>query len=112
VQEYSLRLCLTDDPALARPLAGPPPGYDRGRYAPLALPREEKLRHPLPFHARFLTQTLEEMAAGDHVFHGHALPRRKRSWNATNLTGGGRGWAEADPFWEGRFGRCHVMTPV
>jgi hypothetical protein len=36
------------------------------------------------------------MVAQDHLFHGHALPGRKRSWNATNLTGMGKAYATAD----------------
>jgi len=60
----------------------------------LLLPPEEKEKWRLPFHHRFLISTLEEMAERDHVFHGHALPNRKRSWNATNLTGGGKGYAQ------------------
>ncbi|WP_081722288.1 FAD-dependent oxidoreductase [Geminisphaera colitermitum] len=51
----------------------------------------------LPFHHRFLIQTLHEMVENDHVFHGHALPNRKRSWNATNLTGAGKRYAAASP---------------
>ena len=33
------------------------------------------------------------MMANDHLFHGHALPGRKRSWNATNFTGVGKGYS-------------------
>jgi hypothetical protein len=87
IQSYSYRLCLTDDPVSRRLPASPPPGYDRVRYAPILLPPAGKERLALPFHHRFLTQSLHEMAAGDHLFHGHALPNRKRSWNATNFTG-------------------------
>lgn len=96
VQSFSYRLCLTDDPANRLPFEYPPDGYDRAAFAPLLLPPAEKERLPLPFHHRFLVATLEEMAAGDHLFHGHALPHRKRSWNATNLTGGARDYALAD----------------
>jgi hypothetical protein len=96
VQSASYRLCLTDDPANRRECPYPPDGYDRSAYAPLLLPPAEKERLHLPFHHRFLVATLEDMAAGDHLFHGHALPRRKRSWNATNLTGGAHGYAQAD----------------
>lgn len=95
IQSYSYRLCLTDDPANRRLLESPPDGYDRSRFAPLLLPVAEKARLPLPFHHRFLIYSLQEMAERDHLFHGHALPNRKRSWNATNLTGGGRRYAEA-----------------
>jgi len=96
VQSYSYRLCLTDAPANRWLPTEPPPGYDRARYAPLLLPPEEKQRMRLPFHHRFLIQSLQEMADGDHLFHGHALPNRKRSWNATNFTGAGKGYAGAD----------------
>jgi hypothetical protein len=96
IQSYSYRLCLTDDPANRRRLAAPPPGYARERYAPILLPPEEKERLALPLHHRFLIYSLREMVERDHIFHGHALPNRKRSWNATNLTGAGRGYAAAD----------------
>lgn len=95
VQSYSYRLCLTDDPANRLRPEAPPAGYDRARYAPLLLPPEEKERRALPFHHRFLISSLEDMAARDHVFHGHRLPNRKRSWNATNFTGAGRRYPEA-----------------
>ncbi len=96
IQSYSYRLCLTDDPGNRRLLEAPPPSYDRSAFAPLLRPVEEKAKLRLPFHHRFLIYSLREMAERDHLFHGHALPNRKRSWNATNLTGGGRGWATAD----------------
>ncbi len=95
IQSYSYRLCLTDHPANRRLLTAPPAGYDRARYAPLVLSPEEKERLPLPFHHRFLIYSLQEMVERDHVFHGHALPNRKRSWNATNLTGAGKTYAAA-----------------
>jgi hypothetical protein len=96
IQSYSYRLCLTDDPANCRRLEAPPPGYERERFAPILLSPEEKERLALPFHHRFLIYSLPEMVARDHIFHGHALPNCKRSWNATNLTGGGKGYAMAD----------------
>jgi hypothetical protein len=96
IQSYSYRLCLTDDPANRRLLDAPPPRYDRERYAPILLSVEEKARLPLPFHHRFLIYPLHEMVERDHIFHGHALPNRKRSWNATNLTEGGKTYPEAD----------------
>ncbi len=96
VQSFSHRLCLTDDPANRRPIDVPPEDYDRARFLPILLPPAEKAKLPLPFHHRFLISTLREMVERDHVFHGHALPNRKRSWNATNLTGAGREWASAD----------------
>ena len=97
IQSYSYRLCLTDDPANRRLLEAPPPGYDRERYAPILLSPAEKERLALPFHHRFLIYDLREMVARDHIFHGHALPNRKRSWNATNLTGGGKRYPTANP---------------
>jgi hypothetical protein len=96
IQSYSYRLCLTDDPANRRRLDAPPAGYDRAKYAPLLLTPAEKEKLPLPFHHRFLIQSLREMVERDHIFHGHALPNRKRSWNATNYTGGGKAYAAAD----------------
>ena len=33
--------------------------------------------------------------ANDHLFHGHALPNKKRSWNATNFTGAGKDYSSA-----------------
>jgi hypothetical protein len=97
IQSYSYRVCLTDDPANRRLLVEPPPGYDRARYAPILLSPEEKEKLPLPFHHRFLLYPLREMVALDHLFHGHALPNRKRSWNATNLTGAGKRYPSANP---------------
>lgn len=96
IQSYSYRLGLTDDPSNRRLLTSPPPGYDRERFAPILLAPGEKERLALPFHHRFLIYSLREMVARDHIFHGHALPNRKRSWNATNLTGVGKGYASAD----------------
>lgn len=96
IQSYSFRLCVTDDPANRRLLTAPPAGYDRTRYAPILLSPEEKARLSLPFHHRFLIYPLREMVERDHIFHGHALPNRKRSWNATNLTGGGKDYPAAD----------------
>lgn len=100
IQSYSYRLCLTDNPGNRRLLEAPPPGYDRGKYAPILLSPEEKEKLNLPFHHRFLIYSLREMAECDHLFHGHALPNRKRSWNATNFTGAGRNYPEAS--WAGR----------
>lgn len=96
IQSYSYRLCLTNDPANRRLLEAPPVGYHRAKFAPILLPPAEKARLPLPFHHRFLIYSLREMVEHDHLFHGHALPNRKRSWNATNFTGAGKGWAAAD----------------
>lgn len=96
IQSYSYRFCLTDDPKNRRRLTAPPVGYDREVFAPLLLSPEAKARLRLPFHHRFLIESLDEMIAQDHVIHGHALPHRKRSWNATNLTGGGREYPTGD----------------
>ncbi len=96
IQSYSYRLCLTDDPANQRLLDAPPAGYDRAKYTPLLLTPGEKEKYPLPFHHRFLIQSLREMVERDHIFHGHALPNRKRSWNATNFTGAGKQYPAAD----------------
>lgn len=108
IQSYSYRLCLTDDPVNRRLLTEPPPEYDRVRYAPILLPTEQKQKVALPFHHRFLIQSLSEMAARDHIFHGHALPNRKRSWNATNLTGAGKRWVESDGNGRTEIARQHL----
>ena len=96
LQSYSYRVCLTDDPANRRMLEAPPSGYDRARFAPILLSPQAKERVPLPFHHRFLIHSLREMVERDHLFHGHALPNRKRSWNATNLTGGSKHYPNAN----------------
>jgi hypothetical protein len=101
------RLCLTDDPANRRLIETPPPGYDRARYAPLLLPSAEKERLALPFHHRFLIYSLPDMVARDHLFHGHALPNRKRSWNATNFTGAGKRHPTATPAGRRRIAQAH-----
>ncbi len=107
IQSYSYRLCLSDDPFNRLLLDAPPVGYERERFAPILLSPEEKERLGLPFHHRFLIQSLREMVERDHLFHGHALPNRKRSWNATNLTGGGKGYAEADASGRRAIERAH-----
>ncbi|MBL9205145.1 MAG: FAD-dependent oxidoreductase [Opitutaceae bacterium] len=108
IQSYSYRLCLTDNPDNRRLLESPPSDYDRSVYAPILLSPEEKEKLPLPFHHRFLIYSLREMAERDHLFHGHALPNRKRSWNATNLTGAGKGYAEATPMLRREIERRHL----
>ncbi len=108
IQSFSCRLCLTDDPANRRLLDAPPPGYDRSRFAPILLSPAEKEKLPLPFHHRFLVTSLREMVERDHLFHGHALPNRKRSWNATNLTGASRDYPLADEPARKEIGRRHV----
>src|SRR6185436_16440382 len=106
-QSYSYRMCITDVPANRRRLECPPEGYQREPYAPILLPVEEKERLALPFHHRFLIQSLTEMVARDHIFHGHALPNRKRSWNATNYTGAGKRYAVANPAGRAEIERRH-----
>ena len=96
IQSYSYRLCLTDDPVNRRLLEAPPPGYERANYARILLSPAEKERLPLPFHHRFLIYSLQEMVERDHIFHGHVLPNRKRSWNAANFTGAGKFYPTAD----------------
>jgi hypothetical protein len=108
IQSYSYRLCLTDDPANRRMLESPPDNYDRSRFAPILLTPSEKEKLALPFHHRFLVQSLQEMADGDHLFHGHVLPNRKRSWNATNLTGGARDYPEGDAATRQAIARRHL----
>ncbi len=108
IQSYSYRLCLTDNPANRRLLAAPPPRYDRVKYAPILLPPVEKAKFPLPFHHRFLIYSLGEMVARDHIFHGHQLPNRKRSWNATNFTGAGRDYPAADAGTRRQIARQHM----
>jgi hypothetical protein len=108
IQSYSYRLCVTDDPDNRRLLASPPDGYDRSSYAPILLSPEEKEHLKLPFHHRFLIYSLREMAERDHLFHGHALPNCKRSWNATNLTGQGQAYAAADMATRQEIARRHL----
>ncbi|MBL9199153.1 MAG: FAD-dependent oxidoreductase [Opitutaceae bacterium] len=108
IQNYSVRLCLSRDPANRRKLDAPPAGYDREAFAPILRSVAEKETLRLPFHHRLLIYTLEETAAMDHVFHGHPLPNRKRSWNATNLTAGSRGYATAGPAARRAIERRHV----
>lgn len=108
IQSYSYRLCLTDDPQNRRLLTAPPAGYDREIFAPILLSSAEKEKLPLPFHHRFQIYSLREMAGGDHLFHGHALPNRKRSWNATNLTGAGKHYPTADAATRRTIARQHL----
>ncbi|MBP7140271.1 MAG: FAD-dependent oxidoreductase [Opitutaceae bacterium] len=108
IQSYSFRLCITDDPSNRRLLDSPPSGYDRAIYAPLLLTPKEKECLILPFHHRFLIYSLSEMIERDHIFHGHALPNRKRSWNATNFVGAGKGYAEANEEGRRRIEAAHM----
>ncbi len=95
IQDYSYRLCLSDDPPNRR-LPGRPAGYRREDYEAIALTPAEIGTRPFAVHHRFLTRSLDEMVAEDHVFHGHPLPNRKRSWNATNFTGAGKHYPDGD----------------
>ena len=108
IQSYSYRLCLTDDPANRRLLDASPPRYDRAKYGPILLSPAEKAKLRLPFHHRFLIYSLPEMVARDHIFHGHELPNRKRSWNATNFTGAGKCYPAADASTRREIARCHL----
>jgi len=108
IQSYSYRICLTDDPGNRRLLESPPPNYECALYAPILLSPEEKEKLPLPFHHRLLIYSLREMAERDHIFHGHALPNRKRSWNATNFTGAGKDYPDADAATRRRVAQRHL----
>ena len=96
IQNYSVRLCLSNDPSNRRVPDAPPSGYDRNVFTPILLGVAEKEKLRLPFHHRLLIYSLAETVATDHIFHGHALPNRKRSWNATNLTEGSRAYPTAN----------------
>jgi len=95
VQDYSCRICLSSDPDNRHPPSRPI-GYHREIFAPLLLSADEKADMILPFHHRWLTQSVEEMMANDHLFHGHVLPSNKRSWNATNFIGAGKNYAASN----------------
>ena len=94
IQSYSYRLCLSSDPD-NRVLPGKPERYDRERYVAIVL-RPEEIQQAYPLQHRFLTHSLEEMIEKDHLFHGHALPNNKRSWNATNFPGAGKNYPEGN----------------
>lgn len=94
IQDYSYRLCLSCDPH-NRILPEKPEGYDREAYLPIAQTPAEIGTRPYPLQHRFLNYSPQEMIAIDHIIHGHALPNNKRSWNATNFTGAGKGYAHA-----------------
>jgi len=108
VQSYCYRLCLTDDPANRAKLEGPPPEYDPDRYLGILEDPSEGSTRPYPLQHRFLLNTLEDMVKNDHLIHGHQLPRRKRSWNATNFTGAGRQYATAKPERRREIERDHI----
>ena len=99
IQDYSYRLCVSNDPDNRR-LPEKPEGYDRAAYLGIVEPPEVAATKRYALHHRFLTNTLEDTVAQDHLFHGHALPNNKRSWNATNFTGAGKAYPDAD--WEER----------
>ncbi len=107
IQDYSYRLCLSCDPNNRR-LPAKPNGYDRLDY--LAIVEDPAVTETKSYalHHRFLTYTLRDMIAQDHLFHGHALPNHKRSWNATNFPGAGKYYPEAA--WDKRrdIARRHV----
>lgn len=99
IQDYSYRLCLSSDPHNRR-LPDKPRGYNRDDYLAIALDPDAMGTHPYALQHRFLTYSLRDMIAADHLIHGHALPNGKRSWNATNFTGAGKRYPEAD--WQTR----------
>lgn len=107
VQAYSYRLCLCCDPNNRRTVTTPP-DYDRTRYLGISESPEAAETKRYPLQHRFLTQTLQEMVEGDHLFHGHALPRSKRSWNATNFPGAGKRYAAASMEERGEIERAHL----
>jgi len=94
IQDYSYRLCLSCDPDNQR-LPEKPADYDRSDYLAIVQDPEVTETKPYALHHRFLTYKLREMVAQDHIFHGHALPNHKRSWNATNFPGASKLYPEA-----------------
>ena len=96
IQDYSYRLCLSSDPK-NRIFPSMPVGYERSRYLAVVESPDVKKTKRYPLQHRWLTHTLEEMVERDHLFHGHKLPRNKRSWNATNFTGAAYGYPESGP---------------
>ena len=73
-----------------------PDRYRREDYLAIELAPEAIGNRPYALHQRFLTRSLRDMIGEDHFIHGYAPPNRRRSWNATNFTGAGKGYAEAD----------------
>lgn len=73
-----------------------PDGYRREDYLAIELAPEAIGTRPYALHHRLLTRSLRDMIGEDHFIHGYAPPNRRRSWNATNFTGAGKGYAEAD----------------
>jgi hypothetical protein len=107
IQDYSYRLCLSGDPDNRR-LPEKPEGYDRLNYLGIVQDPEVTETKPYALHHRFLAYKLRDMIAQDHVFHGHALPNRKRSWNATNFPGAGKAYPDGDWETRRRIARSHV----
>lgn len=107
IQDYSYRICLSSEDH-NRILPGRPDDYDPNQYLPLLLPPSRKSKLALPFHHRWLTQSIEELMANDHLFHGHKLPNNKRSWNSTNLTGAGKAYSDADQSERNRIEQRHI----
>ena len=99
IQDYSYRLCLSNEPDNCR-IPEKPEGYDRAAYLGVVEPPDVTATKRYALHHRFLMNTLEDTATQDHLFHGHALPNGKRSWNATNFTGAGKAYPDAR--WEER----------
>ncbi len=96
IQAYSYRLCLTNTPDNRLILNDPPPNYQRENFLAITLSPQEIGTTPYALHHRFLNNTLENMIKQDHIFHGHALPNNKRSWNATNYPGGNHEYLQSD----------------
>ncbi|WP_127588356.1 FAD-dependent oxidoreductase [Paenibacillus koleovorans] len=96
IQDYSYRLCLSSDPDNRWIPDSPPESYDRSMYSGISEKPEDIYHTSYSLHHRYLNHTIEDQAANDHVFHGHKLPNRKRSWNATNFTEAGKTYPEAD----------------
>jgi hypothetical protein len=94
IQDYSYRLCLSSDTD-NRLWPARPDGYDREKFLVLLEDPLKTGHKPHPFHHRYLTNSIREQAYGDHLFHGHKLPNRKRSWNATNYTGAAKAYPRA-----------------
>ncbi len=99
IQSYSYRLCVSNDPANRR-LPDQPAGYNREHYLALVEDVATKATKHYTLHHRFLVNALRDMIAQDHIFHGHELPNHKRSWNATNFTGAGKHYPDAN--WQTR----------
>ncbi len=107
IMAYSYRLCLTDDPKNRVP--PPTPGdYNRDDYLGIVETPEVSEAKRYALHHRWITKTLPDMIASDHLFHGHALPNKKRSWNATNFPGAGKNYPTASPAEREEIARRHI----